>query len=85
MNSGSFPGSFQSNTCLQAELHDKMTPRGLSITVVWNYMRLMVILDWWMELKAFMSQRGPVLEIVRSKENEEPKRDIADEQQSVAF
>ena len=62
-----------------------MTPRGLSITVVLNYMRLMVILDWWMELTAFISQRGPVQEIVRSKENEEPKRDIADDQQSVAF
>ena len=75
MNSGTFSGSFQSNTCLQAELHYRMTPRGSSITVVLNNMRLMLILDWWMELKGFISQRGPVPEYLANRENEEPKRE----------
>ncbi|CAG7684383.1 unnamed protein product [Allacma fusca] len=58
-SSGVGSGSFQSNTYLQAEIHYRLSPRGSSITIVLNNMRLMLILDWWMELRAFLSQKGP--------------------------
>jgi len=42
---------------LQAEVHYRQTARGSNLTIVLNNMRLMVVLDWWMEVRAFLSQR----------------------------
>ncbi|ODN01813.1 Vacuolar protein sorting-associated protein 13D [Orchesella cincta] len=49
--------SFQPKVPLQAEIHYRQTQRGTNVTIVLNNMRLMLILDWWMEVLAFLSQK----------------------------
>lgn len=54
---GSGHSSFQAKVPLQAEIHYRQTQRGTNVTIVLNNMRLMLILDWWMEVLGFLSQK----------------------------
>jgi vacuolar protein sorting-associated protein 13D len=50
---------FRTENPLQAEIHYRMAQRGSNLTIVLNNMRLMVILEWWMEVRHFLTQEIP--------------------------
>lgn len=50
---------FHSDIPLQAEIHFRQTQKGSNVTIVLNNMRLMLILDWWIEVKSFLTQEIP--------------------------
>jgi vacuolar protein sorting-associated protein 13D len=56
-SSSSQPNSFHSSVPLQAEIHFRQSGRGSNLTIVMNNMRLMLILDWWMEVREFLTQK----------------------------
>ena len=66
-HSSQHSGTFHSDVLLQAEVHYRSTRKGFhhgsELTIVLNNMRLMLILDWWLEMRSFISQKiaNPVL------------------------
>lgn len=48
---------FPARAPLQAEVHYRQSQKGTNVTIVLNNMRLMLILDWWMEVRDFLSQK----------------------------
>lgn len=53
---------------MQAEIHLRQNVGGSSVSVILNNMRLMVVLDWWMEFHSFLSQEIPLPEEISQTE-----------------